>query len=269
MGAAPCKKCDGQGTVEVDGKLYECECEMLRRIALGMDAAIRKAAVRDEHLSHPLVDLVTKDCFVVASWADMKAIVKVAIIKHHPRFIKIISDLDIKTVFVGGRSKQSHSDDYQGPVFNSIEDLMDPPDLAVVVLNRLTHDNKAAAGALEEALCYRLDKAKPTWVLSDLDRPFSVGSPAYSSSVSDLLQTAFQPVSIPRIVPQLALGAPSGLPTQAAPAQSPFAPEEAPRLPHPRQGPPQRKIRSVPDDDGTFSVGAGLPTKKKFQTRGD
>ena len=273
MAGTPCKKCDGHGTVEKDGKLYECECEMLRRIAMSMDAAIRKAPARDEHLNHPLIELVTKDCFVVASWADMKAILKVATIKHYPRFIKVISDLDIKTVFVGARSKQSHADDYQGPVFNSIEDLMDPPSLAVVVLNRLTHDNKAASGALEEALCYRLDKAKPTWVLSDLDRPFSVGSPAYSSSVSDLLQTAYQPVNVPRITPQMSLTAAMNHVGGQMP-ESTLSPEPAPRqLYQPRQergGPPQRRIQSAPqDEDITTMVGTGIQKKKKFQTRGD
>lgn len=255
-----CAKCNGQGYVETDKGAYECECEMFRRIALSMEVAVRKAPTREAHINHPLVDKVRRDVFVVAAWSDMKAIVKVATLKHYPKSVKIISDLDIKTVFVGARSKQSHADDYLGPVYNSIEDLMDPPDLAVVVLNRLTHDNKAAAGALEEALCYRLDKAKPTWVLSDLDRPFGAGSPAYSPSLMDLLQTSYEFVTIERI-------------NQAVhqhPVQhdSPPRPEPSETRSPVRDRPPPRRIQSARDDDDkTFTVGQGVQ-KKKFQPRG-
>jgi hypothetical protein len=268
-----CKICGGLGTIEKDEKLYECDCEKWRRIALSMEPRIRSAECRDEHVVHPLVDMVKESCYVHGSWADLDAIIKVAIIKYWPRLVKTTSDREVRDVYVGDRSKKAHSEGFDGKIYNTLEDLMDPPDLMVVRLNELSYSNKAASGALEEALSYRFDRKKPTWVLSNIDRPFSYGSHAYSDALMELLHTTCKKVHVQRIIQKVTFH------------NSILSPEITPNAQEPITPPPQRKpqkpfgrdteaiekprqIKYIPDSDNPLdSIGQGVPKAKKFRSR--
>ncbi len=194
-----CHKCDDREVVEKDGKLYECICSFLKRIASSMAPYVRKAEILPEHLTLPIIEATDKSLYVISAWMDMKAVTKAIILKNPNQLIKITSDAEIRDVFVGSKSKASKASGFEGEVFNNLQDLMDTPDLMLVRLNEITYKNKAAAGALEEALSYRLDRDKPTWVLSNMDKPFVQGSFAYSDSVAELLSTGYVRVRIPKI----------------------------------------------------------------------
>lgn len=280
-----CKECNGRGILEKDDKLYECDCERWRRISLSMDAVIRKANCVDGHYVHPLTNMIKQDCFIIGSWADMKAIIKVSIIKHWPKLIRLTSDALIRNVFVGGASKNARSSDFEGEIYNNLQDYMDAPDLMIVRLNELSYKNKAAAGALEEALSYRLDREKATWVLSDIDRPFSLGSHAYSDSVMQLL-SSLDKVSIPRILPRMQINdsffSPEPVETDSSsPPESPLTvpgldpqPKKANpgKLPFGRDSEaiskprPQKKIYPSGDPDDFFSsIGQGVGKPKRLK----
>lgn len=202
---AECEKCGGREVIDVDGKLHECICSFLKRISASMPPYIRKADILPEHLEHPIMKAVGMSVYVVAAWADMKAIIKAVMIKNPSKFVRISSDAEIRDVFVGSKSKAAKSAGFEGDVYNNLSDLMDPPDLMVIRLNEISYKNKAAAGALEEALSYRLDREKPTWVLSNLDKRFVSGSFAYSESVAELLATGYKRTSVKQIAKPLAL----------------------------------------------------------------
>jgi hypothetical protein len=197
-----CDKCGGREVIERDGKLYECICSFLVRISASMPPYIRKAEVLPPHLELPIMKAVRKSVYVVSTWADMKAVVKAVMIMNPSKFVRVSSDAEIRDVFVGSKSKAAKSSDFEGEVYNNLSDLMDPPDLMVIRLNEISYKNKAAAGALEEALSYRLDRDKPTWVLSNVDRRFVSGSFAYSESVAELLGTGYVRMAIPEIAPR-------------------------------------------------------------------
>lgn len=194
-----CTKCNGQGVVEIDGRMLECECALVRRIAASMPAYLRRAEVKPDHLGTALFKMLKKNAFVVSSWPDMKAIVKAVIISNQSVFVKVTSDREIRDVYVGSKSRAAKGDE-EGQIYNSLEDLMDPPGLVVVRLNELSYKNKAAPGALEEAICYRMDRDKPTWLFSDVDRAFSIGSHAYSETIADVIRSNFPTVNVPRII---------------------------------------------------------------------
>ncbi len=296
----PCKVCYGRGYIEKDDKLYECDCERWRRIAEGMDKFIRTAEVLDPHLVHPLVDMIGKDCYVLSSWNDARALIKVAMIKHNNRLIKITSDAIIRNVFVGGASKNARAADFEGEIYNNLQDYMDQPDLMIVRLNELSYKNRAASGALEEAIMYRLDRKKPVWVLSDIDKPFSLGSHAYSQSLAEIFNSLFQKIAVPRIIPRqvvedmlfsatAASTDSPGVTSMSTPSSSFLAPEPASSL---ETSPPVRskpktqfrpdfesmdpvkkpmKIRSVPDDEPVNfldMIGQGGGSKKKGFKKG-
>jgi hypothetical protein len=174
-------------------------------MAASMPAYIRRAEVRKEHVSLPIMAALKKHALVISAWQDMKSVVKAAMISNPNMFIRITSDREIRDVYVGSKSRAARGDE-EGSIYNSLEDLMEPPSLCIVRLNELSYKNKAAPGALEEAICYRIDRDKPTWLYSDCDRPFTVGSHAYSDSIADVIKTNFPIVRIPRILPSINLG---------------------------------------------------------------
>lgn len=191
--------CGGSGIVEKDGKLYECVCALLRRRAASMPPFIRTADLRAEHASHRLHDQVKKSLFILATWPDMKAIVKAVMIRHMNLFVRVTSDNDVLHAYVGAMSKKNKGENEA--TFETVGDFVGPPDLVIVRLNAITRPNKAAAGALEEAMVCRMDQDKPTWFVSDMDRPFTSSSPAHSESLWDLMEACAK-VRIPPILPR-------------------------------------------------------------------
>lgn len=294
-----CESCGGAGTIDRDGRTFECECSLWERIGASMPPYILSARFLPQHLASPLLECAARSCFVTGAWVDVRAILKAVMMKHHGKFIRITSDREIRDVFVGSKSKQNSEEDSKS-VYNSLEDLMGGgdakgrpklgPALVVVRLNELAYKNKAAAGALEEALVCRLDYGHPTWVVSDLDKPFTSGSYAFSESVWDMLTTSFAQVRLPRISPRYELP-PAETASQPVRIRRPEAhpgpssaadpPEQVrkekarPAPEEPRERP--RAIQSVPDDDAPSGLGlygsgvkksGGFGQKKPFG-RGD
>lgn len=197
-----CPKCNNQRVIEKDDKLIECECEFINRITRSMDHTVRMAECLDAHISHPLVDMGKQSCFVLGKLADIRAIIKLVIIKNWPKYVRITSDALIRNIFVGNGSKAAKGVNYEGEIYSNLQEYMEPPNLMIVKLNELSYKNKAAAGALEEALMCRISLQKPTWVVNDIDRPFTLGSHAYSESVMNLIHSEFKSVVIPTITPR-------------------------------------------------------------------
>jgi hypothetical protein len=281
---APCKICDGAGVVEREGKLYECECAELRRIYASMPAYVRSAIVKKEHIEAVLpsekiriIDAVDRSIYVTASWADMRAIIKTVMVVHRDKFIRIISDREIRDVYVGSASRKARGENSSEPIYNSIEDLVKPPTLLMIRLNEIGAPNRAAAGILEEALCYRLDRSKPVWLLSNATKPFGAGSYAYSENVWSLM------MSLPkvRIAPIHPLDGAMDITgnveqnKSGSVAASPLSPELAP-APAPAPAParvtstPRRQIRPARDTEDTNDslgglAGMGSGIKRSFK----
>jgi hypothetical protein len=249
----PCEKCGGSGVIEKDGKTYECQCALLRRLAAAMPGFVRVAIVSKAHIVHPITDDINKNYLIDAAWSDARALIKVAMYKHPNLHFRITSDREIRDVGVGSTSRQARGDDAT-IVFNSLQDYMEPPKLVIVRLNELGYKNRAAAGLLEEALNIRVDRGLTTWVLNNKNKPFSPASHAYSEAVWDLIHTAFKKIDIPRIA------CPPAPDISAEPVTKPVQ-EEKPKHPASQENkPPTRKpkIRSSPDGDADEEVGSKL-----------
>jgi hypothetical protein len=278
---AACDICGGQGVVEHKGKLYECECAELRRIAAAMPTFIRMAPVLEAHLKATLpdgrtriMDAIGRSLFLTCYQADMRAFVKLIMIKYDNRFVRITSDREIRDVYVGSTSQKARGEFSKEPIYNNIEDLVKAPDLLIIRLNELKSKNKAAAGALEEAICYRLDRKQPLWMISDKRDPFHDSSYAWSETVSAILRSLIQ-VRVDAILPDNYVSPP---PTSLE--SSPLAPEFVhASMDHPKRAsvspsptPPtvslkgSKQIRSVPDDvpSGFEAFGQGVKKNKRF-----
>lgn len=213
-----CEHCGDLGIIERPGLMpKECQCAVLRRVAAAMPAYVRCADLTHAHLKLPILhEGIKKSYFIKSAREDLYALVKAAMMINSSRFVRITSDRELRDVYVGSTSRKSKGDD-AGDVINTLEEVMGPPALCVVQLGELVSKNKAAAAILEEALCIRLDRDLPTWVVSYYDRPFGQGSVSYSESVWNILRGAMNELTIPRIAPTQSPDAPS--------AVSAFAPE--------------------------------------------
>jgi hypothetical protein len=194
----PCLKCGQSGSYEENGKVYECSCAVLRRLAAAMPVYIRTAPVEKKHITIGIAERVRSSLFLKAAWADVKAIIKVAMYKHPNFHFRLTSDREIRDVGVGSASRNARGEEAV-IVYNSLQELMESPKLVIVRLNELGYKNKAAPGFVEEAISIRLDRGYPVWLISDLNKPFTPGSFAYSEQLWDLICSSFDHVSIPRI----------------------------------------------------------------------
>ena len=252
--------CNGSGIIEKDGKMYECICALLKRRAVSMPPFIRTADLRPDHINHKLHTLVSKSLFILATWPDMKAIIKSVMICHMNLFVRVTSDNEILHAYVGAMSKKNKGD--QAATFETVGDFVGPPDLVVVRLNALTRPNKAAAGALEEATVCRMDQDKPTWFISDTDRPFTSSSPAHSESLWDLFEACVK-IRVPQV---LSKSVPMGFfDLEPVGSGSSFRPDPDEKKPVKRQSKPKPKNDEEENDDVDLSMyGAGVKKSNNF-----
>lgn len=239
---ATCTICEGAGVIEKDGQYLECECAEIRRIAASMPVFVRSAQAKEEHIKFlapvrrgdlrpiRLIDAIYRSFFIISQWADMRSFIKLIMIRHRKKFLRITSDREIRDVYVGSASRSARGEDSKEPVYNSLQDLVETPDLLLIRLNELGYKNKAAPGALEESLCYRLDRNLPIWILSDASRPFGQGSFSYSENVWSII-CSMDKFKIDPILPSSAplnVSDVVGSTVQTGVQDSPLAPEPAP-----------------------------------------
>lgn len=255
--------CGGSGILEKDGKLYECVCALLRRRAASMPPFIRMAELRAEHASHRLHDQIKKSLFVLATWPDMKAIIKAVMIRHMNLFVRITSDNEILHAYVGAMSKKNKGENEA--TFETVGDFVGPPNLVIVRLNAITRPNKAAAGALEEAMVCRMDQDKPTWFVSDMDRPFTSTSPAHSESLWDLMEACAK-VRIPPILPRNTPASVFDVEVLSSTVDSNAKPQERKSKPktRPKPEPEPKPDDEREDDDGLGIYGQGIKKSRGF-----
>lgn len=195
-----CVTCpNGNGTIEKDGKLYECMCSTLRRVGASMPPYIRRAIVSKEHINLPIIRKPNAHHYILSSWSDIKAVIKLVMLLNPSRMIKVTSDREIRDVYVGSKSKKALGENSDTEAINTLEDLVVSPYIVIIRTNELSYKNKAAPGAFEEAMSIRIDRDRPVWVINHREKPFGKGSFAWSESVSELLYTGFQYIEIPQI----------------------------------------------------------------------
>lgn len=117
----------------------------------------------------PKDDKTQKNLLIsVDSWGDFLPHLKwVAAAKGPQHFIRIVTDMTLLNVFVGATTTKSRVSQTEKDllVANSLEDVLNAPDLVIIRLGHIIHFNKAAANVLLEALLIRQALGKPTWLL--------------------------------------------------------------------------------------------------------
>lgn len=69
-----------------------------------------------------------------------------------------------------------------------IRDLVEPPDLCIIIMGVKNLPNREAPGSLAEAISYRAHVSKPTWVVDQPDRPLDGTHRYFSEEVERILR---------------------------------------------------------------------------------
>ncbi len=213
-----------------------------------MPAIFRDANVRLEHARLPILNMIDKSVFLTAYEHDMNAIVKLMIIKHRKKFIKLINDQMLIDIFLGKvniTEKYENGGKLESP---TLGDIINPAALLLIRTNVMKYKNKAAPGALEQCLAHRLDRSEPVWLLSYMNDAFSRASLSSSEGVWGLIQSSMLHVNIPPIFP-VAYGSVNGNRTDMK--ESPLSPEPAESSKPKSAAKPRPAVRSAPDVDSS------------------
>jgi hypothetical protein len=255
--------CDGSGTIEQDGKLVLCECYWVKQALKALPPDISRVDILPAHFELPFLKDnkgVRRMLYIRGAYQDIRAVIKTVVLFNPAKWVKIISDKDILNVYVGSMSKSQRPEDYTGPIYNNIQDLVEPPDLLIIHLGMVFNKNRAAAGALEESLAHRINAARPTWAFSTYEKPFSANDPSCSPGVEEILKNSMQTVDIPRICSQFT--------PASSPTENPFTPEPVSKRPTFEDKPRKFKPEIVDSSNPLSAYGSGVKKKKPFG-RGD
>jgi len=151
----------------------------------------------------PTVDLRGTNTFITGcAWSWLRPHLRYALGLDWSLSFKIITDQHIKAVFVGSESYKARARDIRddSPTYNSLGDLVGPPDLVILRLGHLGHKNRAAAGAIKEALRIRETLNKPTWLVDEADHPWS-RSFSYDPDLEDYIDDNFKTVKVEGVDP--------------------------------------------------------------------
>lgn len=199
-----CKTCRGVGWVRLDEThKQQCRCEWRQQISKHLGPEIADAP---NILSSPLysvknsqiTDRTGQNLFIYSTWRALLPHLKWTLANKGVEFrFKVISDQDIKQVFVGAMNFRAMvaADRGDEPAFNSLDDLVGSVDLLVLKFGFLGHKNIAAPGATLEALYIRESKRLPTWLVSLPDRPF-VNSHAHSPELEMYIDRKFKKLDL-------------------------------------------------------------------------
>jgi hypothetical protein len=179
----PIEGCDGRGHIPVgDSGLEMRLCRNLFAKALRQHLGSEISNVQHVKVSPLLqrkpgggieVDHTKDNLLIQGTWPSLLPHIKLALASKGLSFsFRIVTDQQIKTVYVGDEHRSVRSSDKEA--CNSVADLLGVDyDLVIVKLGYLGHKNKAAPGALKEALLVRKDLNLPTWVVEDPQFPWT------------------------------------------------------------------------------------------------
>jgi len=201
-GCTPIAGCGGKGFIRTgENHCKPCPHLQVKRLRQHLGPIISKVqhVKGSPLLTPPHTDLTGTNLRIqIRTWNGLLPHLKWALACKGVTFsFRIITDEEIRTVFVGSRNYRSIPVKLREKVqtYNSIADLVEDPDLVIIQLGILRYKNVAAPSAFYEALRIRERNAKATWIVecdgTDLD-----SSQVYDSTVGSHVENNYEVVQI-------------------------------------------------------------------------
>ena len=170
-----------------------CECRVLKLLNAQADRAWSGLSDLAVKKKTPLLDRVGKDTIVIADKSSLSSHLRSALwhSKTPNKFVKVVSDATLMSAWLSTltmSNSEIYDPDFKRDVkAGSLEDLSEAPDLLIIRLGIKSARNSAMPEVLIEAVELRLHLGKPTWIVTEPDRPLEDGHIAWSRGVDETL----------------------------------------------------------------------------------
>lgn len=201
-GKNSCPLCHGRGVVLDSGRtpgppaFRRCSCVRATDIAYNVEngwKGLMRAEVID---SSPLLSCVRLNLWITATIPLFRKHLKHVAIRQGPRwFFRVVTDADLMTAWLatvplsGGQVYDP--DVASAPVsmeFPTLVDLVDPPELLIILLGAKRASNREMPSVLEEALHHRFNDDKQTWIFDQPYESLREGHRCFSLRLLDFLE---------------------------------------------------------------------------------
>jgi hypothetical protein len=192
----PCKICTGSGYLTLGTADYRrpcvCTLRFIYRKALGEE--IYNARKLKES---PYSERVNTDLFITANRRDILPHIRHAMITQGTQFFfRVTNDSEMIDAWLSKDKESSKEEGTTEVTFTSLRDLVEDPQLLIIMLGVMSYQNKALPGVFLEALRIRQFRGKPTWVITPRTRPLVSGNLAWSPEVEEYLIENFKAIEI-------------------------------------------------------------------------
>lgn len=208
-----CPACDGAGFLydEESFTRIPCNCKVAEYMVKHLGPEIARAAtIYSSPLYEfgaksgdpPKVDRTKENLHIKCAWSDLLSHLKLCLWPQGIFFnFRVVTDEEIKTVFVGAMAYNQRAKSKRDDLvtYNSVNDLLGKEwDFIIIRLGHLGHANRAAPGAVKEALMIRATALKPTWLIEEPNSPFGHGNYTYSDELAEYIDQNFKTVALKR-----------------------------------------------------------------------
>jgi len=201
-GCTPVEGCGGKGFIRTgENHCKACPHLYVKRLRTHLGPLLTKV----EHvkgsplLTPPDLDRTGDNLLIqIKSWEGLLPHLKWALACKGVGFsFRIITDQDIRDVFVGSRKYKSLPENVRekATTYNSIVDLVEGPDLLIIQLGILRYKNRAASSVFYESLRIREREYKPTWII-ECDGTELATSKVYDPTVGEHVEEVYEALEI-------------------------------------------------------------------------
>lgn len=195
-----CQKCYGRGAIELERTHHgipitqPCTCVMAKDICRNLNKAWDRLAYATKITESPLLAYSNQNVYVTATIDTFRSHLKYVGIKQGRNWsFSVASDSELITAWLANvalSGKEILDPDAASVSLEKLTlvDLVEPPDLLVILLGVKSARNSAMPEVFLEAITHRAHIQKPTWIVDQPDRKLDPSHLCYSSQVAEFLR---------------------------------------------------------------------------------
>lgn len=209
-----CTICGGRGVVNARKNnkgmtiTKPCKCVVIRDLLLNIKKRWPALLKAKKVKQSPLKDKTHMDLHITAKDDVFKAQMRHVALRKGPDWnFCVATDKDLVNAWLAvakAEGRQILDRDVASSTikYMTLEDLVDPPDLLVIILGVKSAQNRQMSAVLLEAIQSRSYQGKATWVVDTPTQPLAPGHMCYSRELEELMSSwkpiRFGKTSIPR-----------------------------------------------------------------------
>lgn len=200
-GKPDCPECSGRGVITLEenhagiSKVRSCKCVLIKDVLLNVERGWRGLSKSPSIKKSPLLKYRNKNVWITATLKDFKKHLKHVAIRQGPRWnFRVQSDRDLvvaRLAVAKATGRKIIDSDVENSTikYMTLEDLVDPPELLILVLGVKTSRNSEMPEILLDSLQSRDFSGKPTWVIDQPHNPLRLGHRCFSEELISYLET--------------------------------------------------------------------------------